>query len=485
MTISRTTSLAIIAALGLFGSACGSSNDSATSESTTSSTASSETTPTSAARSSTTATDAGIDNEDEPTSDELAAEDVPAYVAAYEDALSRSTVQLGDGEPLPIDRAEFSESLTVRSGADSIEFVLGNGGVEEVVATIDDQVWSSDDPATMAELSEDVDELEPGDAWEPTFTVASATDPASDETISLRLDTDLIGGGDSTIEVVELVEGGDQVVATITGVLGTETYLQLQETIEANPEIDTLVMLSVEGSENDAINLHTSRLIREAGWSTWVPANGDISSGGVDMFLAGQERIIEPGGFLGVHSWGSSDGDVVAADLPEDHPAHQAQLDYVTEMLGPDIGPDFYFYTLAAAPASSIHRMTAAEVETYDLATSTPDTPIPASVTGPPAAYLQLADQIYLKHQVLSCAIDAGTVTAQLASEELGLVELEATGSDGQLTWTDLPPELTDTHPVSGVSTDGDQVTLLADLDFDDLIGQDTSGADLTIDCGS
>jgi len=157
----------------------------------------------------------------------------------------------------------------------------------------------------------------------------------------------------------------------------------------------------------------------------------------------------------------------------------------VTEMLGPDIGPDFYFYTLAAAPASSIHRMTPEEVETYGLATGSPDAPLPASVTGPPAGYLQLADQVYLKHRVLGCEIDGDTITAQLESEELGPLDVEATGDDGQLTWTDLPPDLTATHPVVGVSVDGDQVTLATDLDFDDLIGQDTSGADLTIDCGS
>jgi len=484
--------ITLIAALALLASACGSSDDAGvpSADGATSTSASVPATTPSAV-----ADDAGpddddtsdgpddeeADRDDEETSDELAAEDVPAYVAAYEDALTTSTLRVGDGDPTPIDRAEFIDALTVRSGSDTVEFVLGGAGVEEVVATIDGAVWSTDDQATMAELSADVDQLEPGDTWETTITVADATDPTTEQTVQVRLDTDLIGGGDSTIEVVD--GGADQAVATISGVLGTETYLQLQDVIEANPDVDTLVMLSVEGSENDAINLHTSRLIRQAGWTTWLPASGDISSGGVDMFLAGQERIIEPGGFLGVHSWGSSDGDVVATDLPDDHPAHRAQLDYVTEMLGAGIGPDFYFYTLEAAPASSIHRMTPEEVETYGLATEPADTPLPASVTGPPAGYLQLADQIYLKHRVLGCEIEGETVTAKLESEELGQVDVEATGDNGQLTWTDLPPDLTATHPVVGVSVDGGQVTLDTDLDFDDLIGQDTSGADLTIDC--
>lgn len=477
--------LALLVILAMIVSACGSSDEgtdqTAGGESATSSTVPA-TTPTATTDADGESDDIDADSQSddqedaEDASDELAADDVPAYVSAYADALATSTLQVGDDDQTPIDRAEFLDALTVRSGADTIEFVLGDDGVVEVVATIDGEVWSTDDPVTTAELSAAFEQLEPGDLWEVAITVADVADPATEQEIVVRLDTDLIGGGDSTIEVVDGY-------ATITGVLGTETYVQLQEVIEANPEIDTLVMLSVEGSENDAINLHTSRLLRQAGWTTWVPASGDISSGGVDMFLAGQKRVIEPGGFLGVHSWGSSDSDVVAAELPDDHPAHRAQLDYVTEMLGPDIGPDFYFYTLEAAPAASIHRMTDQEIDTYGLATAPPETPIPVSVTGPPSAYLQPIEQVYLKHLVLSCQIDGDTITAELESEELGLVELETVGDDGQLTWTELPPGLTATHPVTGVSVSDRQVFVGVDLDFDDLLGDDTSGADFSIDC--
>ncbi len=459
----RLVAVATVALLALVVAACGWDDDPGTG---------SATTPT--AR-----TQAGDepDRSADDDTDELAAEDVPAYVAAHEEALATSALQVGDGRPRPIDRAEFLDGITVRSGDDTVDFVLDGDGIAEVVARLDGEAWVADDPEVLDQLVSAFDSIEPGDVWEAAFTVVGAADPTATRTVTMRLDTDLIGGGDSTVEVVDGY-------ATISGVLGTETYGQLRDAIEANPEIDTLVMLSVEGSENDAINLHTSRLIRQAGWTTWLPANGDISSGGVDMFLAGRERVIEPGGFLGVHSWGSSDGDVVAAELPEDHPAHRAQLAYVTEMLGPDVGPDFYFYTLDAAPAASIHRMTDDEVETYGLATRRATTAIPTSITGPPAGYLQLVDQVYLKHRVLACEIDGESVVARLESDELGRVDLLATAGEGQLTWSDLPPGPTAAHPVTGVSIDGDHLTVDADLDLDDLIGRDTGRADFAIDCG-
>ena len=123
-------------------------------------------------------------------------------------------------------------------------------------------------------------------------------------------------------------------------------------------------MQNISGSVNDAINLHTGRLVRNAEMTTIVPFDGDINSGGVDLFAAGFKRIYTTGGKVGVHSWCCVKGKS-ADKLSKDNSAHGAQLTFVREMLGEELGPDFYFFTLSAASFDSIHVMTKAELDKY------------------------------------------------------------------------------------------------------------------------
>jgi len=170
----------------------------------------------------------------------------------------------------------------------------------------------------------------------------------------------LLGGGNST-----LVVNGNQ--ASLFGSLGTQTYIQIQDMIN-NENVDTLVFADIDGSVNDAINMHTGRLIRAAGLTTLMPTGGQAYSGGVDLFAAGVRRIYQSGGKLGVHSWCCSQGKP-ANELGVSHPAHGAQLTYFREMLGDEKGPEFYFFTINAAPFSSVHVMTAEELNRYTLIT--------------------------------------------------------------------------------------------------------------------
>ncbi|MEM6988966.1 MAG: hypothetical protein AAF721_00670 [Myxococcota bacterium] len=170
----------------------------------------------------------------------------------------------------------------------------------------------------------------------------------------------VVGAGSSRIEL-------DGSIATLDGTLGSLTFAQVEAIVDERPAIDTLVVSDVPGSINDEVNVETGRMVRAAGWSTVVPADGVIASGGVDLFCAGAARSIEPGAQLGVHSW--SDGTMDGADYPPRDPAHDAQLAYFTEMLGAPTGPDFYWFTLQAAPADSIHWMTNREIETHQLVT--------------------------------------------------------------------------------------------------------------------
>lgn len=175
--------------------------------------------------------------------------------------------------------------------------------------------------------------------------------------VSLTINEALLSGGSSKIKVVD-----DQ--AYITGALGTEFYIQMQDLIANSPQVKTLVLQNIEGSINDDINLHSGRLVRQAQLNTLMPKDGEAYSGGVDLFLSGQQRIYQDGGVLGVHSWCCVEGKS-AHLLPKDHSAHGAQLTYVREMLGTSLGPDFYFFTLKAAPFNGIYNMTKAEITQY------------------------------------------------------------------------------------------------------------------------
>jgi hypothetical protein len=176
-------------------------------------------------------------------------------------------------------------------------------------------------------------------------------------TVRLVLNESFFGAGNSTVEVV-----GDK--ALINGTLGTTTYIQINDLIQNNPEVKTLELQQIDGSNNDGINMHTGRLIRNAQLTTLIPKTGDVNSGGVDLFAAGFKREYVTGGKVGVHSWCCEKGKS-AHLLSKDDPAHGAQLTYFREVLGKELGPEFYFFTINAAPADDIHIMSQDELIKY------------------------------------------------------------------------------------------------------------------------
>jgi len=178
--------------------------------------------------------------------------------------------------------------------------------------------------------------------------------------VELVLNQSLLTHGTSTITV-----SGDE--AVLEGDLGTGTYVQIRDMIASAPNVSRLIIRESTGSINDDINVHTGRLVREAGLATHVPANGNINSGAVDLFAAGLTRTVAPGGVLGVHSWCCHE-DRTANELPRSDPAHGIQLTYFREMLG-EKGERFYFFTLEAAPFDGIHPMTREEMRRHDLLT--------------------------------------------------------------------------------------------------------------------
>ncbi|OJJ20843.1 hypothetical protein BKI52_09685 [marine bacterium AO1-C] len=148
------------------------------------------------------------------------------------------------------------------------------------------------------------------------------------------------------------------------GVIYAGTLKDIRRVFNQNNEITTLVMEEVPGSMDDEVNLLASREIRKRGVNTYVPKNGWVASGGTDMFLAGKKRNIHATAKLGVHSWRGDEK--TALEYPKNHKEHEKYLKYYDEM---NIPSDFYWYTLKAAPADSIHWMTLDEIQQYKIIT--------------------------------------------------------------------------------------------------------------------
>lgn len=156
--------------------------------------------------------------------------------------------------------------------------------------------------------------------------------------------------------------------AVAIGYINSNTPSVVQSLINNHPNVTTIVMLNSGGSEDDQANLNASQMLRNAGYNMYLPSNGEIASGAVDMFFAGVRRVIDVGAQVGVHSW--SDGVNDATFYPVGHANHQPYIDYYVNMgLTQQESEAFYYFTINAAPAASIYWMTEAEIDQYKLRT--------------------------------------------------------------------------------------------------------------------
>ncbi|QUL37965.1 hypothetical protein [Erythrobacter sp. JK5] len=157
------------------------------------------------------------------------------------------------------------------------------------------------------------------------------------------------------------------------GTLVPETGAHIDRVRRDHPAIRVLVMEFVPGSDDDNEYLGTAWKLHRDGFTTVVPGDGLVASGGTDFFLAGRHRIIEPGACIGVHSWEDAGPPAYqATDVPRDHEDHEDFLDYFKAI---GISPEFYWFTIAAAPADRMHWMSPAEINRFQMSS----TPVPDS----------------------------------------------------------------------------------------------------------
>lgn len=160
----------------------------------------------------------------------------------------------------------------------------------------------------------------------------------------------------------------DADVAEMNGVIGSSALVDYEEMLTTYPDINTINMREVDGSSDDEINLLVSKKVHDDNMAIHLMDNGLIASGGVDFFLAGTNRTMGSNTQIGVHSW--SDGTNEATDFPVGHENHLPYIQYYQSIgFSQSEAEDFYYFTINAAEASSIHWMTTAEIEEYNILT--------------------------------------------------------------------------------------------------------------------
>lgn len=346
-----------VSLIALIATACGGNAD----------VANSPTAPTETS-SETTATVAPTETSSKPTAtvaptEPLAETDATAateQTASVLTEIKTGWIRIGDVEQVKFEATEIDFEADIGTGPMSVLLGLWGDG-NALVLPLDIDAWRSSGEAII---------ITSRGMWEATgikvannaeiFSGAGdATSLIDGSTTSFAFEL-AFGTGTSTFEIV-----GTE--AIVRGALGSHSFTQMEFLLENHPEVNTLVLADIRGSVNDEVNVETGRLVRNAGLSTHVPADGEIYSGGVDLFAAGVQRTVESGAILGVHAWCCGPNGESAHELGQDDPVHATQLAYFSEMLGDTAGPSFYFFTLESAPFDGMHTMTDEELAEHLL----------------------------------------------------------------------------------------------------------------------
>ena len=160
----------------------------------------------------------------------------------------------------------------------------------------------------------------------------------------------------------------DDTTLEMDGTIGSSSLTNFNNLESAFPNINAINMVNCDGSSDDEINLQLSLKIHQKGINIHLLDNGEIASGGVDFFLAGIQRTKGTNTKIGVHSW-AGDGST-ATDFPVGHANHLPYINYYISIgFTQQQAEDFYYFTINAAPANSIHWMSDTEIAAYNLIT--------------------------------------------------------------------------------------------------------------------
>jgi hypothetical protein len=159
----------------------------------------------------------------------------------------------------------------------------------------------------------------------------------------------------------------------MNGVINSKSLKNFNNIYSAYPNIKNINIKTCEGSMDDETNLLLSAKVHELKINIHLMDNGLIASGGVDFFLAGIKRTMGSNTKIGVHSWAGSNDDgkeVTAKYFPVGHQFHLPYINYYKNVgFTQKDAEAFYYFTINAAKAESIHWMTIEVIIKYKLLT--------------------------------------------------------------------------------------------------------------------
>ena len=152
--------------------------------------------------------------------------------------------------------------------------------------------------------------------------------------------------------------------AYVYGTTDSASAGAVDDLVQENPQIDTLVLKYMPGTVDADQNLRLARSVRRNRLKTHLERNSRIASGAVDLFLAGTERTMACGAQIGVHSWS-----IVGLETYEPRKdifdARQRRQEGFLRDMG--IDPDFYVFTRDAASPQELHILSPEEINRYNL----------------------------------------------------------------------------------------------------------------------
>jgi hypothetical protein len=160
----------------------------------------------------------------------------------------------------------------------------------------------------------------------------------------------------------------DDVTVEMNGTISSSSLTNFNSLDATFPNVNKINIKNCDGSSDDEVNLQLSAKVYQKGINIHLMDNGEIASGGVDFFIAGIQRTKGTDTEIGVHSWAGDSS--TATDFPVGHPNHLPYINYYISVgFTQQQAEDFYYFTINAAPANSIHWMTEAEIAQYNLIT--------------------------------------------------------------------------------------------------------------------
>jgi len=146
----------------------------------------------------------------------------------------------------------------------------------------------------------------------------------------------------------------------------------VKKLMDEHPQVTTLVLKKMSGTRDADMNMRLARDIRRRGLNTHLERDSFIASGAVSLFLAGNERTMECGAVIGVHTihYAGDGGWVEGQAMYPGNMGHDPFLPRNEKFLvDMGINPKFYTFTRDAALPHELHHMTTDEIKRFGLLT--------------------------------------------------------------------------------------------------------------------